>query len=364
MLVKRAVAALKSNYKLATIRPVVNHQFNLRHYSSKSEQKELKMTPPPSEANAVNDAETKHKLPITPFSTYQQAREVPQKIIGVEAAFKAAEDPSFEVKPGFPSEFSLENKACIVTGGNSGIGLEYATMLAELGGSVYSFDIKDEASEDFLKCKSYIKRMPGGKGSLEYVKADVTNGEQLQKAVSDVAEKHDGLHVMVANAGILGPVVDCDEYPADWFRRIMEVNVTGVFLSIQTASQEMLKRNIKGSIICTASMSGSIINKDMHWVPYTTSKAAVIQLAKGFACELGTTGIRVNTISPGHIRTRMTEAYLGVEPLIENCWAAQNPMGRLGAVHELRGTIAYLATDASTYTTGIDLQVCGGHTAW
>jgi len=303
-------------------------------------------------------------LPIQPFDTYPKARsQAPKKLVGVEAAYKAAEDASFEVAPTVHTEFSLVGRVAVVTGGNQGIGLEYSSVLAELGATVYVLDLGEEASKDFAIVKTYIKRLNSG-GALEYKKADVTNSESMHALMKEIADTHDRLDICVANAGILGPVVDCHEYPVDWFRKIMEVNVTGVFITAQAAAKQMLHRNIKGSIIFTASMSGSIINKDMHWIPYTTSKAAVVHLAKGFATELGPNEIRVNCISPGHIRTRMTEAYLGVEPDIEHCWAAQNPYGRLGAVYELRGTLAYLASDASTYTTGSDIQVCGGHTSW
>lgn len=302
-------------------------------------------------------------LPITPFDSYPKARPAPNELIGVEAALKAAEDPSYEVKASIHTQFSLVSKVAIVTGGNSGIGLEYCVCLAEQGAVVYALDLPESVSKEFVKCQAFIKRANTG-GSLEYRKADVTNVEGMAAVVHEIAEKHGRLDVCVANAGILGPVVDCHEYPADWFRKIMDVNVTGVFITVQAAVREMLARGIKGSCIITGSMSGSIVNKDMHWIPYTTSKAAAIHLCKSFAAELGQHEIRVNSISPGHIRTKMTEVYLGKEPLIENCWAAQNPMNRLGSVYELRGALAYLASDASTYTTGSDIQVCGGHTAW
>jgi NAD(P)-dependent dehydrogenase (short-subunit alcohol dehydrogenase family) len=318
----------------------------------------------PGDQTATNNgAAAKIVLPTVPYDSYAAARPAPKADIGVEAAYKAAKDPNFQVAPTIGEQFSLKNRVSIVTGGNSGIGLEYAVCLAELGSKTYVLDLAETPSEDFDVCRSYVKRLGTG-GSLEYRQANVTDAEGMRRVTSEIAEENDGIHVCVANAGILGPVVDCHEYPADWFRKIMDVNVTGVFLTAQASIKEMLARNIKGSIIFTASMSGSIINKDMHWIPYTTSKAAVIQLCKAFASELGQHDIRVNCISPGHIRTRMTEAYLGKEPLIENCWAAQNPMNRLGSVYELRGTLAYLASDASTYTTGADIQVCGGHTAW
>lgn len=330
------------------------------------------MTPPVDVHQPQAQAANNNNLPnpaditlgITPFDTYMPAREVPQKCVGVEAALKAAEDSSFEPQPTIFKEFALDGRVAVVTGGNGGIGLEYAITLAEQGAIVYCLDLADSPSQEFLAVKSYIKRMPNSSASVEYRKANVTDSDEMRQVVGEIATTHNRLDICVANAGILGPIKDCHEYPVDWFRKVIDVNVTGVFLTIQSCVREMLIRNIKGSVVATASMSGSIINKDMHWVPYTTSKAAVIQMVKAFATELGCKDIRVNSISPGHIRTRMTEVYLGSQPMLENQWAAQNPMGRLGGVHELRGVLAYLASDASSYTTGQDFPVCGGHVAW
>lgn len=303
-------------------------------------------------------------LKTVPFSDYRPAKPAPNDLIGVNAALHAAQDSSFEVKPTIQDQFSLKGKVAIVTGANSGIGLEYSVLLAELGAKVYGLDLAASESKEFKACQSYIQRLNVGGASLEFVTADVTNVESIQGTIKSIAEKNNGIHVAVANAGILGQITDAHEYPADAFRKVIDVNVTGVFLTAQAAAREMLTRNIKGSIVITASMSGSIINKDMHWLPYNTSKGAAIQLMRGLACELGDAGIRVNSISPGHVRTTLLESFLQTEPLFENQWAAQNPMGRIGAVYELRGALAYLASDASSYTTGSDLQVCGGHTAW
>ena len=119
-----------------------------------------------------------------------------------------------------------------------------------------------------------------------------------------------------------------------------------------------------GSIILIASMSGSITNRGHAWVAYNTSKSAVVQMGRSMACELGEDAIRVNTISPGHIRTRMTAKVLDAKPEQEEKWAGANPLGRIGHVHEVRGVVAWLASDASTFCTGSDILVSGGHHAW
>jgi NAD(P)-dependent dehydrogenase (short-subunit alcohol dehydrogenase family) len=306
-------------------------------------------------------------IPVhVPLGSYPRAREPPHKLVGVEAALHAAENPDFEVEAEFGKELNLDGRVAIVTGANGGIGLEYITLLAEMGCMVHCLDLSAEPSTEFGKCQDYIGRMHKKSGGVvfEYHKMDVTNPGEVREKISSIAERHGRLDVCIANAGILGPILDCHQYDVDWFRKVMEVNVTGTFLTIQSATAEMLSRKTGGSVVATASMSGTIINKDMHWVPYTTSKAAVIQMVKAFACELGQFDIRVNSISPGHIKTQMTSAFLGMDPTFENFWASQNPMARLGSVHELRGAVAYLASDLSSYTTGSDLQVCGGHTSW
>lgn len=87
-------------------------------------------------------------------------------------------------------------------------------------------------------------------------------------------------------------------------------------------------------------------------------------MGRSMACELGQFGIRVNTLSPGHIRTKMTAQTLESDTKMEAFWASLNPLGRIGAIHELRGVIAWLSSEASSFCTGSDIIVSGGHTAW
>lgn len=304
-------------------------------------------------------------LPIADFNSCAAPNAPPTDKIGVAAALAYAKDS--KANPAVATinqQFSLKDKVAIVTGGNTGIGLEYSVALAELGAHVVALDLAADASEDFTAAAKYIAALNIPGAGLEYGSADVTDAEKISAAIEAIATKHGHIDVCVANAGILGPIVDCHKYPADWFRKVIDVNVTGVFLTCQAAARTMIERKIKGSLIVTASISASIINKDMHWIPYTASKGAALQLSRGLAAELAPLGIRCNAISPGHMRTRLLEGFLQKEPLYENQWAAQNPMGRIGALFELRGAVAYLASDASTYTTGAEILVSGGHTVW
>ncbi|KAK9240059.1 hypothetical protein V1525DRAFT_396746 [Lipomyces kononenkoae] len=287
---------------------------------------------------------------------------VPVKDFGLNAALKAQSDPSFEVKPRIFEEFALTGRVAIVTGANRGLGLEMAIVLAELGAKVYAIDLPDSASSEFAAAAKYVKRLGS---SLEYRQSNVTKQERISKTIDEIAAENDGrIHVCVAAAGILGIQADCTDYPADMFKEVMDVNCNGVFFTAQAVAKQMKQHDIAGSIIFIASMSGSVTNREMNWIPYNASKSAVIQLARSMACELGSAGIRVNSVSPGHIRTKMTAGMLDGEPELEAFWASLNPLGRIGAVHEVRGVIAWLAGDASTFCTGSDIIVSGGHTIW
>jgi NAD(P)-dependent dehydrogenase (short-subunit alcohol dehydrogenase family) len=144
--------------------------------------------------------------------------------------------------------------------------------------------------------------------------------------------------------------------PGD-FEHIQDTNVLGVFLTAQAAAKAMVRQGRGGAIITTASMSGHIINVPQRVGHYCTSKAAVIHLTKALAVELAPHGIRVNSVSPGYIRTEL------VEPLTEYHaqWEPKIPMGRMGRPEELAGLYLYLASEASSYMTGSDLVIDGGY---
>ncbi|RDB30790.1 D-arabinitol 2-dehydrogenase [ribulose-forming] [Hypsizygus marmoreus] len=268
------------------------------------------------------------------------------------------------------SQFSLLNQVAIVTGGHRGIGLEMALALAEAGAVVYCLDLPAQPDSDWLKVQSYAAKLPSldvgdadKKGRLEYVSGDVTDQQEMWKIAERIAQKEGRIDICVANAGILRGF-ECLEYPAEEFRKLLDVNINGVLFSAQAAGRQMERLGIKGSIVLIASMSGTIANKDQHWVAYNTSKAAVLQMARSMACELGVKGIRVNSISPGYIYTQMTRNFLDTKPHLMAEWSSHNPLGRLGMPDELRGVVLWLASAASTFCTGSDIIVDGGHRAW
>jgi NAD(P)-dependent dehydrogenase (short-subunit alcohol dehydrogenase family) len=269
--------------------------------------------------------------------------------------------------------FSLIERVAIVTGGHRGIGLEIAFALAEAGAVVYCLDLPEQPDQDWLKVLKFATTLPDFagpgptdaslKGRLEYASCDVTKQQDTWALVEKIAEKEGRLDVCVACAGILRSAEALD-YPAQDFQKLLEINVCGVLYTAQAAGRQMVKFNIPGSIIMVGSMSGSITNKGMHWTAYNTSKAAVIQMARSMACELGPKNIRVNSISPGYVFTEMTKAFLDDKPELKQSWSSDNPLGRLARPDEMRGVALFLASDASTFCTGSDLIVDGGHRAW
>lgn len=191
----------------------------------------------------------------------------------------------------------------------------------------------------------------GGEGRLEYVSGNVTDQAAMWKIGQLIGDREGRMDACVAAAGILKSHTDCLEYPASQFREVMDVNVNGVLFTAQAAGRQMARFGNGGSIVLVASMSGSITNKDHAWVSYNTSKSAVLQMARSMACELGPKRIRVNSLSPGHIYTNMTAAYLDTQPHLLGKWASLNPMGRIGRPDELRGVVTWLTSDASTFCT-------------
>ncbi|KAH8111234.1 NAD-binding protein [Phellopilus nigrolimitatus] len=302
--------------------------------------------------------------PITCFPPKPQSVS-PLGPIGVEAALRAASDPSFKPRPTLlEKEFSLEGRVAIVSGGHRGLGLEMAQALTEAGATVYCLDLPSTPGDTWKATQAYISKLGLTKGArLEYASVDVTDQNAVWDVVAKIAEKEGRLDVCVAAAGILAGA-ECLDYRAVEFERLMQVNVNGVLYTAQAAGRQMEKFGLPGSIILIASMSGSVTNRDQHWVAYNTSKSAVIQMGRSMACELGPKKIRVNTLSPGYIYTALTAAFLDDQPQLFDILASQNPLGRLGRPDELRGVIAWLASDASSFCTGSDILVSGGHHAW
>lgn len=180
------------------------------------------------------------------------------------------------------------------------------------------------------------------------------------RAISDEYGRLDGL---IAAAGIQQETPAL-EYTAEDANLMFEVNCTGVFMTAQAVAKEMIRWGNGGSIAMIASMSGTVANRGLICPAYNASKAGVIQLGRNLAAEWGQFGIRVNTISPGYIVTQMVEALFEQFPERRRDWPTQNMLGKLSLPQEYRGAAVFLISDASSFMTGSDLRIDGGHCAW
>lgn len=252
--------------------------------------------------------------------------------------------------------FRLDGKASYVTGGGQGLGEAMAVALAQAGSAVAVVDVNP------VTAKEVADRICGFGGHAIYLKADVTNSGEVASMIRGVVDAFGQLDIAVNNAGIAqrGPAQEvCDE---DW-KRIVDVNLNGVFFCAREAGRQMIRQGHGGSIINTASMSGSIVNKGRTVAAYCTTKAGVKHLTKALAAEWAKHGIRVNSISPGYMKTPLIAKSLQ-DPESARCMIDTTPMARIGEPWELAGTVVYLASQASSFVTGHDLIVDGGYTVW
>lgn len=248
--------------------------------------------------------------------------------------------------------FGLSGKRALVTGASSGIGRKVAQAYAQAGADVAIAARNVEALQGVAD-----ELAADGGGKVVAIQCDVTRPEQVHSMVDRVVAELGGIDIAVCNAGII-TVVPMLEMSPEEFQRIQDTNVTGVFLTAQSAARAMVAQGRGGVIINTASMSGSIINVPQQVGHYCASKAAVIHLTKAMAVELAPHNIRVNSVSPGYILTEL------VEPLTEyhRQWEPKIPLGRIGRPEELTGLYVYLASEASSYMTGSDVVIDGGYT--
>lgn len=252
--------------------------------------------------------------------------------------------------PALSSLFDLTNRVAIVTGGSRGLGLEMAEGLAEAGASVMICARREEWLTPALA------KLRGRGHTVDGLPCDISQPGQVQAVVDRTLEAYGRLDILVNNAGVTWAAA-ADEMPLDKWRRVIDTNLTGTFLFSQAAGREMLKAG-DGRIINVASIAGVIASVNgPHYAAYAASKAGIMGLTRELAASWGRQGVRVNAIAPGYFHSRLAD---GAIELVEPELKATSPLGRVGAEGELKGTVVFLAADASNYITGQVLVVDGG----
>ncbi|MDD5127055.1 MAG: SDR family oxidoreductase [Dehalococcoidales bacterium] len=247
--------------------------------------------------------------------------------------------------------FDLEGSKVLITGGGKGLGKVTALALAEAGCDVSILDIDLPSAEQIA---GEINKM--GRRALA-LKADVIRKEEVEKAFATTAQEFGRLDVCVNNAAICINEA-AENVPEELYDRVLDTNLKGVFLCCQQAGKIMIPQR-SGSIINISSISSRLSTFPEKHSYYNASKAGVVLLTKCLAVEWAGHGIRVNVLSPGYTWTDMISMMAHLFPQ----WQARIPMGRVGDPREFVGAIIYLASGASSYTTGSEVIVDGGYTA-
>lgn len=257
----------------------------------------------------------------------------------------------------------LEGKVALITGATGGIGRAAAALFADEGARVALVDLDEGALQEAARSI--------GEDRASYTAADVTQPDQTQAFVNAAVERWGGIDVFLANAGIEGVLSSIPDYPIDVFDRVMAVNVRGVWLGIKYVAPVMREQG-GGSIVITSSTAGIGAGPDMS--AYTTSKHAVIGLMRTAAMEGAPWGIRVNTVNPAPIETRMMRsieeqrvaALDDPNVTVEQTYRAASsriPLGRYGHPEEVARLMLFLASDDSSFCTGGVYMADGGRSA-
>jgi NAD(P)-dependent dehydrogenase (short-subunit alcohol dehydrogenase family) len=249
--------------------------------------------------------------------------------------------------------FDLTGKVAVVTGGNRGIGKAIARGLAEAGAAVAI------AARDAQRTAAAVAGLEADGLRALGVRADVTDRDDLVAMREAVTAQLGPIDVLVNNAGVgtRGEALEIDD--AEW-RRVLGVNLDAVLRCSQVVGEQMLARGA-GSIINIGSISGLIVNRPQWHASYAVSKAGVHHLTKSLAAEWAPSGVRVNAIAPGYVKTEIADIDL---PEYRHYWVDEVPMRRYAMPAEIAPTAVYLAGDASTFVTGSIVVVDGGYTLW
>ncbi|XP_010518403.1 PREDICTED: short-chain dehydrogenase reductase 3c-like [Camelina sativa] len=242
----------------------------------------------------------------------------------------------------------LDGKIVIITGGASGIGAEAARLFTDHGAN----DVQEELGQNVV--------VTIGKDKATFYRCDVTNEAEVENAVKFTVEKHEKLDVLFSNAGVLEPLGSFIDFDIERFDLTMAVNVRGAAAFIKHAARAMVDKGMRGSIVCTTSITSEIGGLGPHG--YTASKHALLGLIRSACGDLGKYGIRVNGVAPYAVATPMTshdeEMARQVEEYFENKGILKGVV--LKASHVAQVAL-FLASDDSAYISGQNLAVDGGY---
>jgi 3-oxoacyl-[acyl-carrier protein] reductase len=248
------------------------------------------------------------------------------------------------------NRIDLTGRRAVITGGAQGIGLAVAERLLESGATVSLWDCDAALAAAAAELSAEVP--------VHHVAVDVTSAPEVDRAVSATVEALGGIDILVANAGITGPNHKLWEYPVDHWRRVIDVNLTGVFLCCRAVVPVMIRQNY-GRIVNTSSIAGKEGNPNAS--AYSAAKAAVIGLTKSLGKELAGYDISVNCITPAAAKTaifnQMTQAHI-------EFMLSKIPRGRFVNIEEIAAMVAWLVSQENSFTTGAVFDLSGGRATY
>jgi L-rhamnose 1-dehydrogenase len=247
----------------------------------------------------------------------------------------------------------LAGKLVVVTGGASGIGRAISVAAARHGAkTVVIADLRSDPVEGGIGAEAEIESLGC---AVRFQRTDVSKIADLDR-LFELTKELGGVDVMVCNAGIASPN-DGPDMSETEYRRLLGVNLDGVYFSAQGAGRQMVSQGKSGSIVMTSSMGG--LRGSAFTVVYSTTKGGVCLMAKSLADALGPKGIRVNAVCPGVIDTHLVQSSPAVGAMAQQ-FVARTPLRRLGKPSEIGDVVAWLGSDLSSFVTGANILVDGG----
>ena len=249
-------------------------------------------------------------------------------------------------------DYQLSAKTAIVTGGVSGIGLAVAEALAASGARISVWDLKREA------VAATVAALRSQGAEAIGIALDVTDEAAVEAAVQRTVKELGGVHIAVNNAGIGGPAASSGDYPIDGWKRVVDVNLTSVFLCQRAQIQAMRAAGSGGSIINMASILGQVGYAGS--TAYAAAKHGVVGLTQTAAWEHAADGVRINAVGPGFINTPLLEK---MDAKVRATLEGRHALKRLGTPQEVAALVAWLASDDASFATGAYYAIDGGYLA-
>jgi len=248
----------------------------------------------------------------------------------------------------------FQNKTALVTGGSSGIGRETAVEFARLGANVAVCDVDEAGGQET------VAQVKASGTHAIFVKVDVTDSHDVEQMVSETLTTFGSLDFAVNSAGVLSAEARTGDYPEEDWRRLIDINLTGVFLCMKYELQQMAKQR-SGVIVNLSSIAG--VTGFPRNPAYVASKHGVVGLTKTAAIEYARKGIRVNAVCPGYTRTPMADEAIQMRPELAGQLEKRIPIGRMGTPTEIAKAITYLCSESAAFILGHSLVLDGGITA-